>query len=57
MADTLDKKTFTPIMRLNDEYECITKEQYNKEIDEAIERVGKGQYTTCEDLEKEMLSW
>jgi hypothetical protein len=35
----------------------ITMEQYNKEIDEAMERVGKGEYTTFEDLEKEMQSW
>lgn len=31
--------------------------QYNKEIDDAMERVRKGEYTTFEDLEKEMQSW
>ena len=35
----------------------LTVEQYNKEIDEAMARVGKGEYTTFEDLEKEMQSW
>jgi hypothetical protein len=35
----------------------ITIEQYNKELDEAMERVGRGEYTTSEDLEKEMKSW
>jgi len=34
----------------------ITIEQYNKELDEAMERVGRGDYTTFEDLEKEMKS-
>jgi len=35
----------------------ITIEQYNKELDEAMDRVGQGEYTTFEDLEKEMKSW
>jgi hypothetical protein len=35
----------------------VTMEQYNKEIDEAMERIGKGEYTTFEELEKEMQSW
>jgi hypothetical protein len=35
----------------------ITIEQYNKGLDEAMERVGRGEYTTFEDLEKEMKSW
>jgi hypothetical protein len=37
--------------------ERIGVEQYNKEIDEAMERAGKGELTTVEDLEKEMQSW
>ena len=32
-------------------------EQYNREIDEAIQRVERGEYTTLEDLEREMQSW
>ena len=35
----------------------ISVDQYNKEIDDAMERVRKGEYTTFEDLEKEMQSW
>lgn len=38
-------------------FDRVTIEQYNKEIAEAMERVGKGEYTTFEDLEKEMKSW
>jgi hypothetical protein len=48
-------KTF--IKGRKDQPERITIEQYNKEIDEAMERVSKGEYTTFEDLEKEMRSW
>jgi hypothetical protein len=48
-------KTF--IKSRKDKPERITIEQYNKEIDEAMERVGKGEYTTFGDLEKEMQSW
>jgi hypothetical protein len=35
----------------------MTVEQYNKELDEAMERVERGEFTTFEDLEKEMKSW
>ena len=35
----------------------ISIEQYNKELDEAMERVGRGEYTTFEELEKEMKLW
>jgi hypothetical protein len=35
----------------------ISIEQYNKEIDEAMDQAAKGEYTTFEDLEKEMKSW
>ena len=35
----------------------LTIEQYNKEIDEAMEGIGRGKYTTFEDLEKEMQLW
>ena len=39
------------------QFDHISIEQYNKEIDEAMERVSRGEYTTFEDLEKEMQSW
>ncbi|HVU99317.1 MAG TPA: hypothetical protein VHE34_29045 [Puia sp.] len=48
-------KTFMKGRR--DQPDHITVEQYNKELDEAMERVGRGEYTTFEDLEKEMKSW
>jgi hypothetical protein len=35
----------------------ISIEQYNKDIDEATAQAAKGEYTTFEDLEKEMQSW
>ncbi len=31
--------------------------QYNRELDEAMERISRGEYTTLEALEKEMQSW
>ena len=40
-------KTF--IKGRKDQPERISIEQYNKEIDEAMERVSKGEYTTFED--------
>ena len=39
------------------EKQPLTVEQYNKEIDRAMARVKKGEFTTFEDLEKEMQSW
>jgi len=35
----------------------ISIEQYNKEIDEAIERVEKGEFYTLEEAEKIMDKW
>lgn len=32
-------------------------EEYNREIDEAMRQVDRGEDTTLEDLEKEMQSW
>ncbi|MEO6961275.1 MAG: hypothetical protein ABIY90_04865 [Puia sp.] len=34
-----------------------TIDQYNLELDRAMERVGKGEFSTLEDLEREMKSW
>lgn len=39
------------------QFDRVNVEQYNKEIDKAMERVGRGEYTTFEDLEKEMKTW
>ena len=35
----------------------VTIEEYNKELDEAMERVSRGEFTTLEALEKEMQTW
>ncbi|HEY5370200.1 MAG TPA: hypothetical protein VIJ75_14550 [Hanamia sp.] len=35
----------------------ITVEQYNKELDEAMQRMSDGEFTTLEELENEMKSW
>jgi hypothetical protein len=32
-------------------------QEYNRELDEAMARINKGEFTTLEDLEKEMESW
>ena len=37
--------------------EKITIEQYNRELEEAMKRIEKGEFTTLEQLEKEMHSW
>jgi hypothetical protein len=37
--------------------ERITIEQYNQELDEAMERIDKGEFTTMEDLLKEIEKW
>ncbi len=37
--------------------ERVSLEQYNRELDEAMERISRGEYTTLEVLEKEMQSW
>lgn len=35
----------------------VTIEEYNKELDEAMQRINHGDFTTLEELEKEMQSW
>ena len=37
--------------------ERTTIEQYNKELDEAMERINRGEFTTFEELEKEIKGW
>lgn len=58
----VEKKSVVELLKAfiqgrNEKSSRITIEQYNREIDEAMERVKKGEYTTFEDLEKEMQSW
>ena len=35
----------------------VSIEQYNRELDEAMQRIEKGDFTALEELEKEMKSW
>lgn len=34
----------------------VSLDQYNQELDEAMERINKGEFTTFEELQKEMQS-
>ena len=38
----------------DDNFEGDTLEQYNSELDKAMDRINIGEFTTFEDLEKEM---
>lgn len=60
--DELQKKSLLEMIKTflkpnDDPAKKTTIEQYNKELDEAMERISKGEFTTLEDLEKEMKSW
>lgn len=35
----------------------VTLEQYNQELDEAMERISRGEFITLDALEKEMQLW
>ncbi|MCC6288485.1 MAG: hypothetical protein IT249_11420 [Chitinophagaceae bacterium] len=37
--------------------ESTTIEQYNHELDEAMARISRDEFTTLEELEKEMKAW
>ena len=37
--------------------EPVSLEQYNKELDDAMERISNGNFTTFEELQKEMQLW
>ncbi len=41
----------------NEPSDQITIENYNKELDDAMGRISNGNFTTLEELEKEMHSW
>lgn len=60
--DESQKKSLLELIRTflkgnSNESERINIEQYNRELDEALERISNGEFTTIEDLEKEMQSW
>ena len=41
----------------HEQRESVTMERYNKDLDEAMERMSRGEFTTLDELEKEMHSW
>lgn len=56
------KKSLLDVMKsfLNTSIEIlqpVSIEQYNKELDDAMQRMNNGESTTLEELEKEMQSW
>lgn len=57
------KKSLLEVMKsfltANDETtnKRITLEEYNHELDEAMKRISRGEFTTLEQLEKEMQAW
>ncbi len=62
LLDESQKKSLIEMMKsfLKPGAEKINKaslEQYNKELDEAMERMNKGLFITINDLEKEMQTW
>jgi len=48
-------KTFTKSEKNSGE--LISIEQYNKELDEAMIRIDEGNFTTLQELQKEIQSW
>jgi len=44
-------------VRIKEQPKRISIEQYNKEIEEAMARIDKGEYTTHQELIKESESW
>lgn len=60
--DEPQKKSLLEMMKTflrpkNEPAGAITIEQYNKELEAAMERINNGSFTTLEALEKEMQSW
>jgi hypothetical protein len=60
--DEPQKKSLLEMMKTflkpkNESLGPISIEQYNQELDAAMERINNGSFTTLEALEKEMHSW
>jgi hypothetical protein len=60
--DEPQKKSLLEVMKsfLKSPAEPLTAQtiqEYNRELDAAMDRINKGEFTTLEDLEKEMQSW
>jgi hypothetical protein len=46
-----------PFLSTDDSSESSSIDQYNLELDQAMQRVKDGKYTSLEELDKEMESW
>jgi len=62
LLDNSEKKSILGVIRSfihlkETETKRISVEDYNKEINEALHQVKNGNYTTHEELEKEMEQW
>jgi predicted transcriptional regulator len=62
LLDQKQKETLLAMIKsflkpVNSASERITIEQYNKELDEAMARMDKGEFTTMEELLKEIKTW
>ncbi len=60
--DEPQKKSLLEMMKSflnpgNELLQPVSIEQYNRELDEAMERISNGNFSTLEELKKEMQSW
>lgn len=57
--DESQKRSLLEMMKsfLNEQSRPASIEQYNMQLDDAMERISKGDFTSLEELEKEMKSW
>ena len=62
LLDEPQKKSLLELMKTffkrdREDLNSATNEAYNKELDEAMRRISQGEFTTIEELEKEMAAW
>lgn len=55
--ETLFEKLETIIKNAEEEPQRISLEQYNKEIDEAVEQIERGEFYTQDEVEKMAREW
>ena len=54
---TLVLEMIKSFLNLDNETKRISKKQYNKEIDEAVERIDNGDFVSHKDVLKELSKW
>jgi hypothetical protein len=54
---TLVLEMIKSFLNLDNETKRISKKQYNKEIDEAVERIDNGDFVSHKDALKELSKW